>query len=283
MKMWQNSYDGSNSLYLIPTPIGNLEDITLRTINILKEVDVVFSEDTRVTKLLLTHLGINKKLIALHDHNEDNVKEKVLDYLKDGKNVGLVTDRGTPIISDPGYKTVKYISDNGYNVIALPGPCAFIPALIVSGLDASSFVFYGFLNSKSSKRKKELEDIKNINRTLIFYEAPHRLMEMINDLYLVFGNRNISISREITKKFESVYRGTIENFIKSEKIIKGEFVIIVEGCYNDNEVDINNLFLEIDKLIDMGMKKNNAIKVVSEKYKISKNVLYNDYHNREEK
>lgn len=281
--MWQNSYDGSNSLYLIPTPIGNLEDITLRTINILKEVDVIFSEDTRVTKLLLNHLGINKKLIALHDHNEDSVKEKVLDYLKDGKNVGLVTDRGTPIISDPGYKTVKYISDNGFNVIALPGPCAFIPALIVSGLDASSFVFYGFLNSKSFKRKKELEDIKNINRTLIFYEAPHRLMEMINDLYLVFGNRNISISREITKKFESVYRGTIENFIKSEKIIKGEFVIIVEGCYNSIDVDNNDLFLEIDKLIDMGMKKNNAIKIISEKYKISKNTLYYDYHNREEK
>ena len=129
---------------------------------------------------------------------------------------------------------------------------------------------------------KMVKEIKNINRTLIFYEAPHRIMEMINDLYEVFGNRNISISREITKKFESVYRGSIENFIKSEKIIKGEFVIIVEGCYNDNEVDINNLFLEIDKLIDMGMKKNNAIKVVSEKYKVSKNSLYNDYHNREE-
>ena len=155
--------------------------------------------------------------------------------------------------------------------------------MIVSGLDASSFVFYGFLNSKSSKRKKELEEIKNINRTLIFYEAPHRLLEMINDLYEVFGNRNISISREITKKFESVYRGNIEDFIKSEKNIKGEFVIIVEGCYNDSVVDIKDMFLEIDRLIDMGMKKNNAIKVVSEKYKVSKNSLYNDYHNREEK
>lgn len=282
MKMWQTSYDGSNCLYLIATPIGNLEDITIRSINVLKEVDVIFSEDTRVTKLLLNHLNINKKLIALHDHNEEIVKEKVLEYLKNGYNVALVTDRGTPIISDPGYKTVKYISDNGFNVVALPGPCAFVPALIVSGIDASSFTFYGFLNSKSSKRKKELTDLKNIKRTLIFYEAPHRLIEMLEDLYEVFGDRKISISREITKKFESVYRGKLSNILKNyETIVKGEFVIIVEGCYNEDVLDINSLFNEIDNLIDGGMKKNSAIKFISDKYKISKNRLYNDYHNRE--
>lgn len=280
--MWQTSYDGSNCLYLIATPIGNLEDITIRSINVLKEVDVIFSEDTRVTKLLLNHLNINKKLIALHDHNEEIVKEKVLEYLKNGYNVALVTDRGTPIISDPGYKTVKYISDNGFNVVALPGPCAFVPALIVSGIDASSFIFYGFLNSKSSKRKKELYDLKNIKRTLIFYEAPHRLIEMLEDLYEIFGDRTISISREITKKFESVYRGKLSNVLKNnEGIIKGEFVIIVEGCYNEDVLDINSLFNEIDNLIDGGMKKNSAIKFISDKYKISKNRLYNDYHNRE--
>ena len=144
--MWQSSYDGSPSVYLVPTPIGNLEDMTFRAINVLKMVDVIFSEDTRVTKLLLNHLGISKNFIALHDHNEDVVKDKVLEYLKDGKNVAIVTDRGSPIISDPGYKTVKFLKDNGYNVIGLPGACAFVPALIASSISSEHFTFYGFLD-----------------------------------------------------------------------------------------------------------------------------------------
>ena len=153
--MWQKSYDGVQSLYLIPTPIGNMEDMTYRAVKTLEMVDVIFCEDTRVTQNLLTYFNIKKKLISLHDHNEDVVKDKVLSYLEDKKNVGIVTDRGTPIISDPGYKTVKYVSDKGYNVIALPGACAFVPALIASGLSPQPFLFYGFLDSKYEKRKKE--------------------------------------------------------------------------------------------------------------------------------
>ena len=145
--MWQNSYDGKPTLYLVPTPIGNLEDMTFRSIEVLKSVDVIFSEDTRVTLVLLNHFDIKKKLISLHDHNEDMVKDKVLSYLKDNKNVAIVTDRGTPIVSDPGYKTVKYVSDNGYNVVGLPGACAFVPAFIVSGLPSEHFLFYGFLKT----------------------------------------------------------------------------------------------------------------------------------------
>ena len=152
--MWQKSYVGVQSLYLIPTPIGNMEDMTYRAVKTLEMVDVIFCEDTRVTQNLLTYFNIKKKLISLHDHNEDVVKDKVLSYLEDKKNVGIVTDRGTPIISDPGYKTVKYVSDKGYNVIALPGACAFVPALIASGLSPQSFLFYGFLDSKYEKRKK---------------------------------------------------------------------------------------------------------------------------------
>jgi len=147
IKSWQKSYDDSPSLYLIPTPIGNMDDMTFRSIDILNNVEVIFSEDTRVTQLLLKHFNIVKKLISLHDHNEDIVKNKVIEYLKDGKSIGLVTDRGTPIISDPGYKTVKFVSDNGFNVIALPGANAFVPALIVSGVDAQPFTFYVFLDS----------------------------------------------------------------------------------------------------------------------------------------
>ena len=157
MIMWQSSYDGSPSVYLVPTPIGNLEDMTFRAINVLKMVDVIFSEDTRVTLQLLNHFDIKNKLIALHDHNEDIVKEKVLSYLKECKNVAIVTDRGSPIISDPGYKTVKFLKDNGYNVIGLPGACAFVPALIASSISSEHFTFYGFLNSKEIKMKQELE------------------------------------------------------------------------------------------------------------------------------
>ena len=146
--MWQRSYDDSPSLYLIPTPIGNMEDMTYRAVKVLEMVNVIFSEDTRVTQNLLNYFNIKKKLISLHDHNEDQVKDKVLSYLDSGVNVGLVTDRGTPIISDPGYKTVKYISDKGYNVVALPGACAFVPALIASGITTQPFTFYAFLDSK---------------------------------------------------------------------------------------------------------------------------------------
>ena len=173
--MWQISYDDSPTLYLVPTPIGNLDDMTYRSINILNTVEVIFSEDTRVTLQLLNHFDIKKKLIALHDHNEDSEKEKVLEYLKNGKSVAIVTDRGTPIISDPGYKTVKYVTDNGYNVVGLPGANAFVPALITSGIEPSPFMFYGFLNSKDSKRKTELESLKFCKYTIIFYEAPHRI------------------------------------------------------------------------------------------------------------
>ena len=159
--MIQNSYNDTPSLYLIPTPIGNLDDMTYRAVKVLEEVEVIFSEDTRVTLNLLNNFGIKKKLISLHEHNEDILKEKVLEYLKNGYSVGLVTDRGTPIISDPGYKTVKYISDNNYNVIALPGATAFVCALIASGISPQPFLFYGFLNSKDSKRRDELEMLKD--------------------------------------------------------------------------------------------------------------------------
>ncbi len=278
--MWQKSYDDSPSLYLIATPIGNLDDITKRSIDTLEMVDVIFSEDTRVTGMLLDHLGIKKKLIALHDHNEDIMKDKVLAFLKEGKNVALVTDRGTPVISDPGYKTVKYVVDNNYNVIALPGPCAFVPALIVSGLAPLPFMFYGFLNSKESKRKKELEDIVDLKYTLIFYEAPHRIRSTLQLMLEILGDRNICIAREITKKFESIYRGKISDLLNSDNELKGEFVIIVEG--SKDIVNFDNL--SIIEHVEMYVNGNNkmdimsAIKRVAKDRNVSKNVIYREYH-----
>ena len=275
--MLQNSYDGKPTLYLISTPIGNLDDITYRSVKILNDVDVIFSEDTRVTLNLLNYLGINKKLIALHEHNEDIAKEKVLEYLKNGNNIALVTDRGTPIISDPGYKTVKYITDNNYNVVALPGPTAFVPALITSGLAPQPFLFYGFLDSKDSLKRSELERLSDEEETIIFYEAPHRIIRTLNMMLDIFGDRNISISREISKKFETIYRGKISDVIN---IIpeKGEFVIIVEGV-KDKIVD-NNITIKdaVDNYIRTGFDVMTSIKKVAKDRNVSKNVIYKEYH-----
>ena len=275
--MLQNSYDGKPTLYLVSTPIGNLDDITYRSVKVLNDVAVVFSEDTRVTLNLLNYLGINKKLISLHEHNEDVVKEKVLEYLKNGDNIALVTDRGTPIISDPGYKTVKYITDNNYNVVALPGPTAFVPALITSGLAPQPFLFYGFLDSKDSLKKNELERLSDEEETIIFYEAPHRIIRTLNMMLDIFGDRNISISREISKKFETVYRGKISDVINIIPEM-GEFVIVVDGV-KDKIVD-NNITIKdaVDNYIRTGFDIMTSIKKVAKDRNVPKNVIYKEYH-----
>ena len=278
--MWQSSYDGSPSVYLVPTPIGNLEDMTFRAINILKMVDVIFSEDTRVTLQLLNHFNIKNKLISLHDHNEDVVKDKVLEYLKDGKNVSIVTDRGTPIISDPGYKTVKFLKDNGYNVIGLPGACAFVPALIASSISSEHFTFYGFLSSKESKMRQELEYLKDSEYTLVFYEAPHRIVKTLNMMLDVFGDRYISISREISKLHESVFVGTISDVLENTKEFKGEFVIVVSPS-NEEIVNDMNIVENVNLYIRNGLTTMEAIKRVSKERKIPKGEIYKEYHGGE--
>lgn len=277
--MWQNSYDGKPTLYLVPTPIGNLEDMTFRSIEVLKSVDVIFSEDTRVTLVLLNHFDIKKKLISLHDHNEDMVKDKVLSYLKDNKNVAIVTDRGTPIVSDPGYKTVKYVSDNGYNVVGLPGACAFVPAFIVSGLPSEHFLFYGFLNSKDSKMREELNNLKNFENTIIFYEAPHRLIKCLQAILDVFGDRYVSISKEISKLHESVFRGNISDAIKSFDVVKGEYVIVVDGFKRNND-DYSNLSVveHVNMYVKSGLYVMDAIKMVAKERNIPKSEIYKEYH-----
>ena len=280
--MIQNSYNNTPSLYLIPTPIGNLDDITYRAVKVLEEVEVIFSEDTRVTLNLLNNFGIKKKLISLHEHNENDIKEKVLDYLKLGFSVGLVTDRGTPIISDPGYKTVKYVSDNNFNVIALPGATAFVCALIASGISPQPFLFYGFLNSKDSRKKEELELLKDVEYTMIFYEAPHRIINTLNIMLDIFENRKISISREITKKFETIYRGNLNDIIKNIPE-KGEFVIVVSG--NDEKEVISDLSIKesVNLYIKAGFDVMSSIKKVARDKKLPKNEIYKEYHKEDKK
>jgi 16S rRNA (cytidine1402-2'-O)-methyltransferase len=277
--MWQSNYDGSSILYLVPTPIGNMEDMTFRAIRILKEVEVIFSEDTRVTRNLLNYFEINNKLISLHDHNEEMVKDKVLKYLNNGKSVAIVTDRGTPIISDPGYKTVKYVTELGFRVVGLPGACAFVPALIMSGISPQPFTFYGFLDSKVEKKRKELEKLKFIENAIIFYEAPHRILKTMQIIMEVFGDRVVSISREISKRYESVYRGNISNLLPSLVNIKGEFVVVVSGfennIINDDELTIIE---QVDFYINNGMSTMDAIKTVSKERGLKKNDVYAEYH-----
>ena len=282
--MWQKSYDNSPSLFLIPTPIGNMGDITFRTLEVLKSVEILFCEDTRVTRMLLKNFEIEKKLISLHDHNEDDVKEKVLEFLNSGVSVGIVTDRGTPIISDPGYKTVKYVSDLGYNVIALPGANAFVPALIVSGIAPQPFTFYGFLDSKDSKKKKELEDLKLVKNTLIFYEAPHRIYKTMKLMLEVFGDREVSLSREISKKFESVYRGNISSLLPTLENVKGEFVIVVSGF---DEKFIDDQSISVVDLVNLhiinGCDTMDAIKIVAKDRNMKKGDVYSIYHKENKK
>lgn len=274
--MWQKSYDNSPSVYIVPTPIGNLEDMTFRAIEVLKMVDVIFSEDTRVTFQLLNHFNIKNKLIHMDDHNEEIVKEEVLSYLKIGKNVAIVTDRGTPIISDPGYKSVKYLKDNGFNVIALPGATAFVPALVASGISSEHFVFYGFLSSKEKKMYDELEMLKDNEYTLVFYEAPHRILRTLNAMLDVFGDRIISISREISKLHESIFVGNISSAINTIEV-KGEFVIVVSPC-QDEDVNDMSILENIDMYIKSGLSSMDAIKRVSRERKIPKNEVYKEFH-----
>ncbi len=278
--MIQKSYDGSPTLYIVPTPIGNLEDITLRALNILKEVDVIFAEDTRTTKQLLNHFKINNKLISSHLYNENQNEEKEIDYLKQGKNIAVVSDRGTPVISDPGYILVKNAIKNGYNVVCLPGPTALIPAFVMSGLSGGPFLFYGFLNNKESKRKKELENIKNYPYPIAIYEAPHRLIKTLNNIYEILGNRKIAIVREISKKYEEVIRDNVENILKTVENLKGEIVIIIDGNKEIKTFDNLSIQEHINLYIEDGLTKNEAIKKVAKERNVPKSTIYNEYHKK---
>lgn len=276
--MSQKSYDDSVSLYLIPTPIGNLEDITVRSLKILNMVDFVLCEDTRETGKLLKKYEIKKKLVSCHEFNEEKIKSFVVDELKNGKVIGLVTDQGTPIISDPGYIVVKEVIQAGFNVIGLPGATAFVPALISSGLNPSPFLFYGFLNSKDSKQKKELMSLKNHQFTLIFYESPHRIKNTLSNMLSILGDRMISIHREITKIHEEICRDNISSLIPLVDTMKGEFVIVVDG--NHEIIDYSELSImeHIKLYLEDGMDEKEAIKLVAKERKIAKSIIYKEYH-----
>lgn len=279
MRIQKSNLDGMSTLFLVPTPIGNFDDMTYRSVETLKNVDIIYCEDTRVTKVLLTHFDITTPLKSYHIFNETERLEEILNNLKNGLNVALVSDAGLPCISDPGYLISKYVIENEYNVVSLPGASASLTALIASGLPNDKFFFNGFLNSKQSQRIKQLEKIVDRQETLIIYEAPHRIQETLQDIYKVFGNRNIVIARELTKKYEEYTRGSLEEILSEERELKGEIVLIVEGCKEQQEIiNLNKLTIKehFEYYQKKGLSDNDAIKSVAKDRNVSKNVIYKE-------
>jgi 16S rRNA (cytidine1402-2'-O)-methyltransferase len=277
--MKQQTYTNNKpTLYLVATPIGNLEEMTYRSINILKSVKLIACEDTRNTKILTNHYGINTPLLSYHEHNERMMCEKIISVLKEGNDVALVSDAGYPLISDPGSILVDEVLKNDFNVTTISGPCAFLNALVASNMNLSSFTFIGFLDPKSSARKKQLSNLIEKKETLIFYESVHRIEDTLKDFLEILGNRKITLARELTKKFEEYTRGTIQDVLDSiNENTKGEFVIIVEGNKEDKITDENLLLKEINELIKNGQKSKSAAEIVANKYSLKKNYLYELY------
>lgn len=261
--------------YLVATPIGNLKDMSSRALEVLKNVDYIASEDTRTTSNLLAYFGINKPMISYHEHNEQESSTKLIDLLKQGKSIAITSDAGYPGISDPGAIIVKHCIENDIPVSIIPGANAFLPALIGSGLDNNHFYFHGFLPSKPSARKKELEQLTNLTCTLIFYESPHRIKETLNDLLTYFPNRKMSLVREITKLHEEYIYGTINEIAQiDESTLKGEMVIVIEGNKIKEEYTEEELIEMLNKLISNGLSLKEASKELANELNLKKNYLY---------
>ncbi len=288
MKSQKSSqHEAGSCLYLVATPIGNLEDMTVRALRILKEVDVIAAEDTRNTKKLCNYFEISTPLVSYHEHNIEVGGEKILQYLRDGKSVALVSDAGLPCISDPGADIVVKAIEEDFAVVPIPGANAALTALIASGIAPQPFYFFGFLNRNKKERRNQLDKLLKREETLVFYEAPHRIKETLKDLHLVLGNRKIVLARELTKKFEEFLRGTIEEAIEwtSTSEIRGEFVLVLEGNANPpEEVDDTywsdmSLAEHVHYIIEeTGMNSKDAIKEVAKLRSLSKRDVYQAYH-----
>lgn len=264
------------TLYLVATPIGNLEDITYRAIRILSEVDIIAAEDTRQTLKLLNHFQISKPLISYHRHNEELRLEALINKLLEGKSIAVVTDAGTPGISDPGEVIVKEAIKKNIKVFSIPGACALINALVVSGLDTKEFSFYGFLPTNKKLRRKKLENIKNDDKTTIIYEAPHRLITSLKEIQKELGNREIVVAKELTKIHETLYRGTISDVLTQIEEPKGEYIILIKGEKNDKENELLTLSLEehYKHYEIQGLSKKEIIKKIAKDRKVNKNEIY---------
>ena len=265
-------------LYVVATPIGNLEDISMRALRVMKEADIIVAEDTRHTKAMLNAFQISTPLISLHEHNEKEKSIFIIEKINTGKDIAYVTDAGTPCISDPGCFLISKAHDENIKVIPVPGPSAVITALSVSGFPADSFVFCGFLPSRQNDRKKNLETLKTEERTIVFYESPMRIMASLNDLRDILGNREIILAREITKKFEEIRRGDISTIIEklSGRKIKGEITIIIKGekiaATPLSDEEIKQRITEMQESSDLSLR--DAVAAVASNTGVSKKRVY---------
>lgn len=266
-------------LYLVATPIGNLEDITIRALNTLREVDIIAAEDTRHTLGLLNHFEIKKKLISYYRENEKTKSETLINLLVEGKNIAVVSDAGTPGISDPGEEIVKEAIKNNIEIVPIPGACAFVNALICSGLSTREFCFIGFLPNSKKEKKEKLEEIKYETKTIIIYEAPHRIKSTLEEIYEIFGERNCVLAREITKIHEEFIRDNLSNVINKDDF-RGEFVIIIEGN-NITKKELETVLINGKTLEEhykyyekKGFSKKEIIKLIAKDRKVNKNEIY---------
>lgn len=268
----------AGTLYLVPTPIGNLGDISRRCAETLETVDLIAAEDTRVTLKLLSHLGIKKPLVSYYRHNTEEAGDKLLERLQAGENVALCTDAGTPAVSDPGEDLVALCAAGGVPVTALPGPCALTTALSVSGLPTARFTFEGFLPMNKKNRRSQLEELKAEGRTMIFYEAPHKLKNTLDDLLETFGpDRRVSLCRELTKLHEEVIRTTLAGAAElyGEKEPRGEYVLVVEGARPvKEEATLEDGLARVGELMEDGLSRKDAVKQAAKELGLSRNELY---------
>ena len=266
-------------LYLVATPIGNLGDISQRALETLAAVDFIAAEDTRVTLKLLTHFGIKKPLVSYYEHNKSGSGAMILERLKNGESAALVTDAGMPAISDPGEDMVAMCAEAGIDVVIIPGACAAVSALAMSGLPTGRFTFEGFLSTANKSRREHLDELKTERRTMIFYEAPHKLKRTLDDMLEAFGDRRISLSREMTKIHEETLRTTLSGAVAyyAEKPPRGEFVLVIEGCAKAaaQEISQDDAIVRVRELQAGGATLRDAVKQVAERTGLAKNVLYN--------
>ncbi|MDO5457507.1 MAG: 16S rRNA (cytidine(1402)-2'-O)-methyltransferase [Atopococcus tabaci] len=284
----QKSFDSSDygKLYLVPTPIGNLDDMTFRAIDILKTVDYVAAEDTRHTMKLFNHFSLETPLLSYHEHNKEGRIPELVNLLKEGKDIAQVSDAGTPIISDPGYELVQACLDQGVAVIPLPGANAAVTALIASGISPQPFYFYGFLSQQKKNRRAELENLAQLPVTFILYESPHRLKEMLKDaVEILGGSRQITLARELTKKYEEILRGSLDEAVawSRKQSIRGEFCLVIEGSQNQFSTSAEHVYISYADHVRLLMDEKDisskeAIKEVAILHNVAKRLVYHEFH-----
>lgn len=263
-------------LYVVATPIGNLEDVTLRAVRVLKEVDLIAAEDTRHTQKLLSHYDIRTPLTSYHEHNERTKARQLVERLLQGQNIALVTDAGVPAISDPGYRIVVEAISAGIQVTPIPGPSALTAVLSVSGLPTNRFVFEGFLPAKKKQRRDRLEALRGETRTLVCFEAPHRLLESLRDIHELLGDREVVVAREVSKVYEEFLRGLASELIDklAGREIRGEMTLVIRGSAGESTVSEDHLKADIRRLKEQGMRVKEIAELLSERYGYSKKEIY---------